>query len=238
MLELLGEGWSRHLDTDERISFGRGGSGVDVAIADDARLHRHCGTIVATADGWEIHNTGRWLRIRVVSLDRSGSDHLSPGQMLRVPWSAARIEVQAGPHRHRFTARLEAGIPDAPPATVEPGDAHTAAAVRVDRSSGYFRALVALCEAQLLDPSSTAVATDLQIALRLNRSGTEQRRLSGKSVERRLDACRRRFGLKDANEHGQSAGLERSDARRQLVEVALLTATVTATDLAVLQPDG
>ena len=97
-----------------------------------------------------------------------------------------------------------------------------------------------MCEPQLLDPSSSDVATDLQIARRLNRSGRESGRLSGKTVERRLDNCRTRFGLKVTDENGFSVGLERRDSRRQLVEVALLTATVTPEDLRVLgdeEPD-
>jgi len=244
VLELVGDGWGRRIAVGERVTFGRGGDDVDIVVADDPRLHRCCGVITVDDRGWELVNTGRWLRLRVVNLDRFGVDSLFPGQRLHVPWSEARIQAHVGDRCHEFVARYEAsdrspGAESTIPSDGEHPDA-TAVPVRVDRSSGYFRALVALCEPQLLDPSSSDVATDLQIARRLNRSGRESGRLSGKTVERRLDNCRTRFGLKVTDENGFSVGLERRDSRRLLVEVALLTATVTPEDLRVLgdeEPD-
>jgi len=169
-------------------------------------------------------------------------DSLLPGEGLRVPWVEARVQVFVGERCHEFSTRFLGPGPGSGGATVrgdEPGDDSddaTVVPVRVDRSAGYFRALVALCEPQLLDPTSSEVATDLQIARRLNRAGTEPGRMSGKTVERRLDNCRTRFGLKVTDELGLSSGLERRDSRRVLVEVALLTATVTPADLTVLEP--
>ena len=84
---------------------------------------------------------------------------------------------------------------------------------------------------------SVDVPTDLAIALRLNRSGAEARRLTGKTVERRLDHCRSRFGLKHVSEDGSSAGLERRDARRVLLDAAIASGTVTLIDLRLLDPD-
>lgn len=238
VLELVGDGWGRRIPLGGRVSFGRGGDGVDIVVADDPRLHRCCGTIAVDERGWELVNCGRWLRLRVVSLDRFGVDSLFPGQRLHVPWSEARVQVHVGDRCHEFVARYEAAVGSSGGEATTPSDSDhpdaTAVPVRVDRSSGYFRALVALCEPQLLDPSTSDVATDLQIARRLNRSGRESGRLSGKTVERRLDNCRTRFGLKMTDEHGMSVGLERRDSRRLLVEVALLTATVTPDDLSVL----
>lgn len=245
MLELDGGRWWQRVPADSTVSFGRVGEDVDVEVADDPRIHRRCGTIHVTPSGWELSNVGRWLRLRVVGLDRPGFDQLRPGERLWVPWRVARVELHVGDAVHAFEAH-HVGMPiasadqvsafvgdadraDVPDATVTP--------VRVDRSSGYFRALVALCESQLRDPASGIVATDLEIARRLNRSGRESRRLSGKTVERRLDTARGRFGLKATNDGVGGAGLERRDARRALVDVALLTATVTVADLALLDPE-
>ncbi|MFN8050592.1 MAG: hypothetical protein U0Q22_04085 [Acidimicrobiales bacterium] len=244
MLELAGDGWSRCLESGDRVRFGRGGSvdddDVELVVHDDPRLHRHCGTIDVDDDGWSVANTGRWLRVRVVSLDRAGFDDLRPGDRLRVPWRSARVEIHVGERCHAFTARFtseaEACGPPSDGALSGDGDGDvgTAAPVRLDRAAGYFRALVALCEPQLRDPSSTEVATDLQIALRLNGLSIETRRVSGKAIERRLDQCRVRFGLKEYDHAGFAAGLERRDARRRLVEAAILSGTVSADDLQVL----
>lgn len=241
MLELAGDLWARRVRPGEHLCFGRGGDGVDLVLSDDSRLHRSCGMVSVDGDGWDLHNTGRWLRLRVVSLDRFGVDSLLPGQRLRVPWSDARVQVHVGDRCHEFRATFSSGGAVAPVPTDaqvndDPDDA-TVVPVRVDRSSGYFRALVALCEPQLRDPSSTTVATDHEIARRLNHTGHESGRLSGKTVERRLDNCRTRFGLKVTDERGLSSGLERRDSRRLLVEMALLTATVTHDDLVILD-DG
>lgn len=235
MLDVITERWTRRLAPGARLTFGRGGPGVDEVVADDPRLHRRCGTIVVTDTGWELTNDGRWLRLRVRSLDRSGSDDLLPGQSIVVPWDAARVELHAGPVRHDLVVRWVGARPQrAPAAIVDDSDDRTSVPVRVDRETAYFRALVALCEPQLRDPTSIDVATDLEIARRLNRAGGEPRRVSGKTVERRLDACRTHFGLKASSDDGGGAGLEVRDARRRLVELALLTGTVTVGDLALL----
>lgn len=251
MLRLSGEGWSRAMAAGTVATFGRDARAADLVVADDRRLHRQCGRIIVGADGWELQNIGRWLTLRIVNLDRFGLDTLRPGQSIRVPWSRVSILIYAGSARFQFSAtfesplpneELERGTPEAGRlmATDDADDvtALTARPVRIDRTTGYFRALVALCEPQLVDPTSSEVATDLQIALRLNRSALETNRLSGKTVERRLDNCRERFGLKDADERGQSAGLERRDARRRLVELALLSGVVTTDDLSQLDAPG
>lgn len=235
MLEITAARWTRRLAPGDRLTFGRGGPGVDESLGDDPRLHRRCGTIEVAADAWKLTNDGRWLRLRLRSLDRTGSDDLLPGHSVVVPWDAVRVEIHAGPVRHDLVARWTAPREPRPAAAVaDDADDRTSAPVRVDRETAYFRAFVALCEPQLRDPTSIDVATDLEIARRLNRSGGETRRVSGKTVERRLDACRAHFGLKAFGDDGGGAGLEVRDARRRLVELALLTGTVTAADLAVL----
>ena len=248
MLLLEGDGWARTVEPGQTVTFGRAwggegagaGAGAELCIGDDPRLHRHCGTIVVERDGWELHNTGSWLSLRIVSTDRRGVDSLEPGSSVRVPWSNVSVQVHLIDRCHEFAARFvsEPAVPLAGFAPGFDGDGPTLAPVVVDRTAGYFRALVALCEPQLVDPTSNEIATDLQIALRLNRSGLERSRLTGKTVERRLDNCRGRFGLKETDDRGMSAGLERRDARRRLVELALLTGTVTVDDLGRLTPFG
>ena len=234
MLELSGEGWSTMVGPGEEVTLGRGGAGVDVILSEDPRLHRHCATVMVGPDWWELHNTGSWLRLRVASSDRFAVDCLQPGDAIRVPWVNANVQLHLAGRCVEFSAHFDAAR--GRPRGFEPAEIEgpTMNPVVVDRGAGYFRALVALCEPQLLDPASIEVATDLQIALRLNRGGRESGRLTGKTVERRLDNCRGRFGLKVVDEFGMSAGLERRDSRRRLVELALLTGTVTPEDLELL----
>lgn len=209
-----------------------------MALSDDPRVHRRCGTITVTDSGWTVANDGAWLRLRVRGLDRPGSDSVLPGASIAVPWTHARIEIHTGADRHDLTACWSAveTSPGRRPVLDDTGE-RTHVPVRVDRETAYFRALVALCEPQLRDPGSSHVATDLEIARRLNRSGAELRRVGGKTVERRLDACRGHFGLKSVGPDGHGAGLEQRDGRRRLVELAILTGTVTPDDLAVLGPE-
>lgn len=236
MLELSSQRWTRILVAGDRLSFGRG-DGVDLELGDDPRLHRRCGTVSVTEAGWELANDGAWLRLRVRGLDRPGSDSVLPGASIVVPWRFARIEIHTGSLRHEMVARWSAPHPPAERRTVaDDAGERTHVPVRIDREAAYFRALVALCEPQLRDPASSDVATDLQIARRLNRSGAELRRVGGKAVERRLDTCRGHFGLKAGGPDGHGAGLEQRDGRRRLVELAILTGTVTSADLAVLDP--
>lgn len=235
-LVMAGDGWRRLLAVGDEVRFGRGGPGVDVVIADDAALHRHCGTVEVGPDHWVLRNTGRWLRIRVVSLDRPGVAQLLPGDVVAVPWPSVRVEVWSGDRCVRFTAvhRRECD-PSAGPSLVTADDDATVVPFSLSRTSGAFRALVALCEPQLVDPTSHHVPTDAQVAARLNRLPVEPRRVTAKTVERRLDHCRVRFRLKGGGGTG-GAGLEQRDARRRLVEVALLTGAVSAGDLDLLDP--
>jgi hypothetical protein len=235
VLDIKGDSWTRRLRPGDELRFGRRASGVDLGLADDPGLHRHCGTIRVNEQTWELHNTGRWLHILVVSLDRRGTDSLGPGHAMLVPWRVSRVLIDVGSTSHEFVATWRDAHSADPPVRHALGDEDvTVSPVRIDRSSGYFRALVALCEPQLRNPSSDEVATDAQIAWRLNRLDVETRRLSAKTVERRLDHCRTRFGLKETDEVGVSTGLESRDSRRRLVERALLSGAVGPTDLIVL----
>jgi hypothetical protein len=232
MLVVEGDGWTREIECGRSVAFGRSGEAEVLPLSDDGRLHRQCGVISVAPDGWTIRNTGRWLSIRVSSADRCGVDVLRSGEWLRVPWPSAEVSVCVGAATYGFLARSQV-LPV--PAAVSPpmSSELTEVPVPIDRSAAYFRALVALCEPMLLDPRSSEVPTDLQVAWRLNRSPLEQRRVTGKTVERRLDTCRARFGLKETTE-GTSAGLERRDGRRALVELALRTGTVGHRDLLAL----
>lgn len=242
-IEIMTEATRRTAVPGDALTFGRSGGGSEVEIGSDERLHRRCGRVIVEPDGWRLENLGSWLHLRVESLDSVGCDELAPGEVLRVPWPRVSVSLTTGSQRHCFLVDAPAGAQAAADADADAASARdcgpndTRTPIRIDRASGSFRALVSLCEPRLRDPRSVDVPTDLAIALRLNRSGAEARRLTGKTVERRLDHCRSRFGLKHVSEDGSSAGLERRDARRVLLDAAIASGTVTLSDLRLLDPD-
>ena len=239
MLEIRTPDGNHSVPAGEQCSFGRGLDIVDLVLTDDPRVHRHVGTAVVDDAGWTLHNDGRWLHLRVTALDRRASDVLEPGAALRVPWNRARVDIVVGTDTIGFEA-YHHGLarPAARPLAVETGDARTAIPVEISRNSGAFRALLALCEPRLAEARTEARAetlpTNQAIALRLNRSGVEERRVTAKTVERRLDYCRRRLGLKAGPDEGGQLGVDYRAARHQLVDAAVMAGLVAAADLELL----
>lgn len=204
-------------------------------LGDDRSLHAHAGTVRAAHDGCTLANTGRWLHLRLQHVGGPDRADLAPGRSLRVPWLRNRVEVVTGQSTVGFALVVEG--PDLGDSDASALGGDTVAALDLDRSSGYFRALVALCEPRLRDPASDEVAAASRIALRLGRLEVEPNRVTVKAVERRLAHARRRIGLGGDDPYGVSAaGLEVRDAARQLVDLALRTGTVTVADLALLEP--
>lgn len=207
-----------------------------LGLSPNPRLHAHAGTIAADDAGWTLANTGRWLHIRVSQVDGPNRSDLEPGRTLRVPWARTRVEVVTGDELVAFDVEC-AVLSDAPGDSVPALSGDTVGGLGLDRSAGYFRALVGLCEPRLRDPSSDAVATTAEIARALNRVGVERDRVTAKAVERRLAHVRSRLGIGGDDPHGISAaGLEVRDASRQLADLVLRTGTVTPDDLALLAP--
>lgn len=239
------------LGPDQSLTFGRtveaasggegGGSTPHLALADDPALHARAGVLRAVGDGWVLENTGRWLHLRLLEVGGGGRAEVAPGRSLRVPWRRCRVEIATGNQVVGFEVETAAepadgsGGPDLPAVA---GD--TEQGLALDRGTGYFRALVALCEPQLSRPGTTAVATAAEIARTLNRLDDEPERVTAKAVERRLAHVRQRVGIGGDDPHGVSAaGLEVRDAAHQLVDLALRTGTVTAADLSLITaPDG
>jgi hypothetical protein len=231
----------RRLRPGDRLTFGRrspsgdSGDGGHLALSDSTALHGRSGVLAVDATGCTLGNTGRWLRLRVVHLDGAERSDLDPGCSLRVPWARSKVEVTAGAETLGF--ELDVPQPAGPRRSVVDPAGDTERGLGLDRSAGYFRALVALCEPRLRDPGTDAVTAAGEIARRLTASGRESGRVSAKAVERRLANVRQRLGIGGADPFGGSAaGLEVRDAARQLVDLLLRTGTVTRDDLALLEP--
>lgn len=237
------QGETSVLGPDQSLTFGRtveGESGCEgdgstphLALADDPALHARAGLLRALSDGWVLENTGRWLHLRLLEVNGGGRTEVAPGRSLRVPWPRCRVEIATGNQVSGFELETAADPADGsgragPPAVG--GD--TEQGLALARGTGYFRALVALCEPQLRRPGTTGVATAAEIARTLNRSDSEAERVTAKAVERRLAHVRQRVGIGGDDPRGVSAaGLEVRDAAHLLVDLALRTGTVTAADL-------
>ena len=233
---LTSTGWSRRAEAGEVVRFGRAGpeEGVDLTLSQDRRLHRHAGSIAVGDDGWQLANTGSRLHLLVADLDGAGQDDLPPGAVRPIPWTRTLVAIALGAERVELTVeQVITGSPAADAVVARTGDP-TIEPFALDRSTAYFRTLVALCEPRLTDPRAP-IPSDAQLAVRLNRSGCEQRHLTSRSIERRLNYLRQTLSLRDTDANGSSLGLERRDGRVQLVELALTTGLVTARDLGLLE---
>lgn len=212
-------------------------TGRHLALSANPRLHAQAGRVDVDELGWLLTNTGRWLRLLVTDAHTSTRVELVPGRVLRVPYARCRVEVTTGDEVLGLDIDCpwlaRAGTVDDEPqlsgATVD--------ALGLDRGTGYYRALVALCAPRLRDPHSTELSSVAEVTRLLNQSGREPQAVTVKAVERRLANLRRKVGLSvDAPYGGSAAGLEVRDAARQLAELALRTGAVTEADLDLLHP--
>jgi len=224
------------LSTGERLLVGRGPD-VDLVLTSDPRVHRRLAVITHELGGWSIVNVGRWLLVELRDLDGAGLDQVRPGDRAACAWARTRVGVTLA---DATSVSFEVSWS---PAGLEPDPAdkfdlgvmrgQDTQGVELVPGSGHFRALVALVEPRLVDPSSHVVPTNAQICARLNAAGVEAGRVSAKTVERRLDYCRIRLGLKlDGTRYADPA----LDVRRTLANVALASGAVTMSHLSVLAP--
>lgn len=246
------------LHPGEQVTFGRatdgatrdegGGTGETtelrhIGLSANPRLHLLAGRIDVDGAGWVLTNTGRWLHLRVVELDGPNRTELHPGRAVRIPYPRCRIEVTTGDETVGFDAACpwldRQGVEGADGTGVEVplAASPTVGGLGLDRSAGYFRALVALCAPRLRDPQSDEVSSVGEIVRVLNTLPQETERVTAKAVERRLAHVRRKLSLAASDPYGGSAaGLELRDAARQLADLVLRTGTVTPADLRLLDP--
>jgi hypothetical protein len=243
VLTLRLDGRAVELAAGDSLTFGRG-DGSDpghLALSQNPKLHAQSGRIEVEPGGWLLTNTGRWLHVRVVELDGPNRVDLQPGRIVRVPYAHCRIEVTTGDETVGFEAwcPVLADTSDGAAGPAVPLAGSTVTALGLDRSAGYFRALVALCAPRLRDPQTEAVAAVGEIVRTLNALPTETERVTAKAIERRLAHVRSKVGLAASDPYGGSAaGLEVRDAARQLADLVIRTGVVTEADLALVDPDA
>lgn len=212
------------------------GDEAHLALSSSEQLHAVAGTVEALDDGWVLVNRGRWLQLRVVRRDGPETTDLAPARTLRVPWPSVRVELVTGEEQVGF--QVDCPVLDVAGGFIAPVAGDTVRGLDLDRRAGYFRALVALCEPRLRDPSTTEVPTVAEVARTLSRLPAEPERVSIKAVERRLAHARRRVAIGGDADGVSAAGLEVRDAGRRLVDLLLRTGTVTPADLDLLDREA
>ena len=232
-----GQGTPIQVGAGASVTFGRGSKemGVDLFVGDNPMLHRLCGQLTVTDTGWDLVNLGSFCQLAVRDLDGPGLDVVTPRSRRHFSWRRAAIvfPFEADVKTVLVTDRRGAvrdGVVVFPTLSLSEPTQRPALA----RDSGYFRALVALCEPALVPPFSVdELPTDAEIAVRLNRCGAEQRHVTARGVQRRLDHVRSVLGLRENTAEGL-AGLERRDARRQLARYAVRGGAVATDDLTII----
>lgn len=220
------------------VSFGRGTPemGVDLCVGEHPMLHRICGVISVADTGWDLANVGTHCHLTVRDQAGPGADVVVPQSRRHVEWASAVIEFPFETLVDPLLVVDRRDLPVAvdPAAAVEPSLTARTERPALARDSGYFRALVALC-APIVGPpySPDHLPTDAEIAVRLNRTGAEDRHVTARGVQRRLDHVRQVLGLRETTPMG-AAGLERRDARRQLALYTVRCGLVSVEDLEVV----
>ena len=229
------DGWEATLEDGATYTFGRSSDTyiVDLPLGEDERIHRCCGSISISDHDSTVANLGAWLPLQIVDLDGTGGLRIDPSHTRTVPFRRYAMMIDLGDDRPSI--HIEADRPASVfMATPEAQDgANTIGLTTISKRAGYFKALVALCEPRLLDPMSTVVPTDQQIATRINRARVEPHRLTSNIIERRLAYCRERLGLRDRD---AGMGTEDRQARHRLLEFVFNNRIVGLEDLDRLQP--
>jgi hypothetical protein len=209
-----------------QLTIGRCG---DVEIDDNPYLHRAFLVVLQQGGLWWLSNVGSTLTATVV--DESGllQARVVPGA--RIPLALHRTVVwfTAGPTTYDFEIILDdpAFVPVAP-AGVEPDAVGEMTVGRVSFTPDQLLLMVALCEGSLSGsrPGTSHIPSSAAAAARIGWTITR--------FNRKLDnVCQK---LADAGTRGLHGGVGRlaTNRKSRLVEHALSTRLVTATDLALL----
>jgi serine/threonine-protein kinase len=223
-------GWEVALQDGVAYVFGRSSEDgeVNLPLGEDDRIHRRSGTVTVDDRSSSVANEGAWLPLLVVDLDGTGELRIDPNQVRTIPFCRYSISIDLGDTRPAIRIETDQPASFEIGSTTTPTGAKTVGITTVSKRAGYFKALVALCEPRLLDPTSHIVPTDQQIAARINQAGIEPQRITADIVERRLAYCRERLGLR-GRWCGQ--GAEDRQARHRLLEFVLNNRIVELGDL-------
>lgn len=225
VVEFVGD--ERVLDPDEELTFGRA---ADLMIDENRYLHRVLGRFSYAKGTWWLTNLGSAIPLTVSDVAGPSFARVAPGSTIAMSFDSATIAFEAGGSNYEL--RVDVLGPTAGGDVDERhlddhSDEVTTTASSLPLTDEQRLLLVALAEAQLLDPASTLdLPTNRQVAARLGWTLTK--------YNRKLDGLCRKFAAAGvAGLHGSSAALAR-DRRVRLVDHVVHAGVVTPADLPVL----
>lgn len=225
VVEFIGE--ERVLDPDEELTFGRA---ADLVIDENRYLHRVLGRFTYGKGTWWLTNVGSAIPLTVSDAAGPSFARVAPGSTIAMSFDSATIAFEAGGSNYELRVDVLGPIAGGDVDELDPG-AHSAevttTASSLPLTDEQRLLLVALAEAQLIDPASTLdLPTNRQVAARLGWTLTK--------YNRKLDGLCRKFAAAGvAGLHGSTDALAR-DRRVRLVDHVVHAGVVTAADLPLL----
>lgn len=225
IVEFAGE--ERALDPGDELTFGRS---ADLVIDENRYLHRVLGRFTYGRGTWWLTNLGSAIPLTVSDVAGPSFARVAPGSTIAVSFDSATITFEAGGSNYELHVDVLGPVAGTDVEDVDLegiSDEITTTASSLPLTDEQRLLLVALAEAQLLDPSSTIdLPTNRQVASRLGWTVTK--------YNRKLDGLCRKFSAAGvAGLHGSTDALAR-DRRVRLVDHAMHAGVVTAADLHLL----
>jgi hypothetical protein len=226
VVEFIGD--QRVLDPDEELTFGRS---ADLLIDENRYLHRVLGRFSYAKGTWWLTNVGSAIPLTVSDVAGPSFARVAPGSTIAMSFDSATIAFEAGGSNYELRIDVlgpTAGVDVDGRVADGHSDEVTTTASSLPLTDEQRLLLVALAEAQLLDPASTLdLPTNRQVAARLGWTLTK--------YNRKLDGLCRKFAAAGvAGLHGSTDALAR-DRRVRLVDHVVHAGVITPADLARLR---
>jgi hypothetical protein len=225
VVEFAGD--ERVLEPGDELTFGRS---ADLVIDENRYLHRVLGKFTYGKGTWWLTNLGSAIPVTVSDVAGPSFARVAPGSTIAVSFDSATITFEAGGSNYELRVDVLGPVAGADVDVDLDGiadDEVTTTASSLPLTDEQRLLLVALAEAQLLDPSSTIdLPTNRQVASRLGWTLTK--------YNRKLDGLCRKFAAAGVSGlHGSTDALAR-DRRVRLVDHVVHAGVVTAADLPLL----
>lgn len=233
-IEFIGEEVT--VEPGGELTFGRQ---ADLFIDDNRHLHRVLGRFWIRGDSWWLANEGRTITIQIADADSRSSVQLAPGSEIALSFPNSILRFRAGVTDYELSVRVPehdvTDDTDDDDDEVDPFDADaegsdTIALGDLVLTPEQRLLLLALAEGALRDPHGTdEMPSNRTVARRLGWSITK--------FNRKLDnLCERFTKLGIGGLRGTIDQLA-TDRRRRLVEHAVESGLISASQLTLLPPD-
>ena len=210
------------LDLDDTLEFGRG---AELDIDSNPYLHRCVGRFEFRSGLWFLSNVGRSIHLVVVDSETLSQATVAPGREIALTFLPATVRFRAG--RSTYEIIVQGAVTPTNSAGQPIESLHTLTASNIPLTPSQRLLIVALAEPTLRQPTEGLhIPANKQAAARLQWPIT--------TFNRKLDnVCAKLTKAGVAGLHGAPGKLA-ANRRRTLVEFALQSGLVTASDLSLL----